>query len=299
MNYKKLQQQLKNKKILLMDGAMGTEILNRGVPTALPLWSAEALLTHPDVIQKIHEDYIKAGAEIIITNTFATTQRVFAKKGIGEKAREATILACKLAQQARDAAAVPHDVWIAGSIAPLEDCYSPELTPSQKELKKEHLALAQDLKDGGVDFILIETMITLRETLAALEAARKVGLPVAVSFCCDDKDQLLGGESLEEVIPVIEKYNPLFIGINCASIAIATKTLPLIRKLTNLPLCVYAQGDGEPENTQGWEFKKKNKKQIYLTAVEKWLADGAQIIGGCCGTTPDFIAEIKKMINNL
>ncbi|HWY78973.1 MAG TPA: homocysteine S-methyltransferase family protein [Candidatus Sulfotelmatobacter sp.] len=298
MKYKKLIKRLKNAEIILMDGAMGTEILNRGVPTTLPLWSAEALLTHPEVVQQIYEDYIKAGAEIIITNTFATTKRTFAKKEIGEKASEATILACKLAQQARNAVKVSHDVYIAGSVAPLEDCYSPELTPSQKELEKEHYEIVRDLKDGGVDFILIETMITLRETLAALAAAKVFDLPVAVSFCCNDKYQLLGGELLDEVIPVIEKFNPLFIGVNCVSIPIATKIIHYLRTITSFPLSVYAQGDGEPENDQGWKFRHQETEKIYLKAAKQWLKDGAQIIGGCCGTTPGYIKKLKKVIKN-
>lgn len=291
-----LQKRLSKKEIVLIDGAMGTEILNRGVSTTLPLWSAEALLTHPQTVQQIYEDYIKAGAEIIITNTFATTKRMFAKKGIGEKARKATILACQLAQKARESVRAPHEVYIAGSVAPLEDCYSPELTPSQKELEEEHDENVRNMKDGGVDFILAETMITLKETLAILKAVKKYDLQVAVSFCVNDKYELLGGESLKDVIPVIEKYNPLFIGINCISIKIATKTIPYLHKITNFPIAVYAQGDGAPENDQGWKFNHKELKTSYLIATKKWLKDGVQLIGGCCGTTPEYIIELKKLI---
>ncbi len=279
-----------------MDGGMGTEILNRSVATTLPLWSAGALLTHPAVVKKIYEDYIKAGAEIIITNTFSTTRRVFAKKDISEKAREATLLACQLAQEARKQVKVSREVYIAGSVAPLEDCYAPELTPSQKDLDREHLELARDLKEGGVDFILIETMITLRETLAALKAAKKVGLPVAVSFCCNNKLQLLGGEALEEVVHAVENFEPLFIGVNCVSIKIATKTVLYLKKITQFPVSVYAQGDGIPDDEQGWKFTNKEKKQAYLKAVKQWLFDGAQIIGGCCGTTPAYIKNIGLLL---
>jgi homocysteine S-methyltransferase len=268
--------------------------LDRGVPTTLPLWSAAALLTNPEVVQQIHEDYIKAGAEIIITDTFNSTRRMFAKKRIAEKAREATILACKLAQEARKAVKASHEVFIAGSVAPLEDCYSPELTPSQKELKKEHGEIAQDLKDGGVDFILIETMITLSEALAAINAAKNVGLPFAVSFCCNDRDQLLGKEDLKDVVHEVEKYHPLFIGVNCVSLEIATKTVRYLRKITTYPIAVYAQGDGIPDDDQGWKFEKKDLDAIYLHYAKQWQKAGAQIIGGCCGTTPTLIEKIKK-----
>lgn len=296
MNIDVLKKRLLGKEIILMDGGTGTEILNRGVKTMLPLWSAKALLTRPEIVQQIHEDYIKAGAEIIITNTFSTTRRVFAKKGIGEKAKEATLLACQLARQAIDKVKPSWDVYVAGSVSPLEDCYSPKLTPPQKDLNKEHMEIALNFKESGIDFILAETMITLRETVAALEANKKVGFPVAVSFCCNDKLQLLGGDSLRTVIKQVEKFDPIFVGINCVTPLIATRTLVFLRTITNRPICVYAQGDGIPANDQGWKFDNKDKEEEYISAVKQWINDGAQIIGGCCGTTPTYIKNIRKTL---
>lgn len=283
---------LQNKELLLLDGAMGTEILNRGVSTSLPLWSAEALLTYPEVVRGIHEDYIKAGADIITTNTFSTTKRNFSKKKIGDKAYDMTLLACHLARDAKKIAKKNKKIYIAGSVAPLEDCYSPQLTPPQKDIEREHDAFVKILRDGEVDFILIETMITLRETLAAIQAAEKYNLSFGVCFCCNDNLELLSGEPLKKVIQNIEKHNPLFIGVNCVSIPIATKTVKYLHKISNLPVCVYAQGNGAPEKTQGWQFHTKENDESYITAAGEWIDDGAQIVGGCCGTTP---RDIKKI----
>ncbi len=280
---------------VILDGAMGTEILHRGYGTKLPLWSAEVLLDHPEVVQAIHEDYIRAGAEVIITNTFATTGRVLAKKQLGERARELTVLACELARQARAAAANGRDVWVAGSIAPLEDCYSPELTPPKEDLDREHGELAQHLKAGGVDFLLLETMITLRETEAALQAARQTGLPFAVSFCCNDQLQLLSGEPLADAVALAEQYDPLFIGVNCVSPAIATKTAKALHKLTKRPVAAYAQGEGGPDDDQGWKFTGTDPEDAYVKAAAQWLKDGATLIGGCCGTTPDYIRRLRDL----
>ena len=217
--HKSLQNCLEQGEVLIMDGGMGTEILHRGVPTTLPLWSANALLTNPETVQRIHEDYIKAGAHIIITDTFCTTRRAFAKQGIADKARDAAMLACQLARQAIAQVQPEHEVYIAGSMAPLEDCYSPELTPSHQELLEEHALYAQDLKAGGVDFILIETMITLRETLAAVQAAIQVAMPFAVSFCTNEHGALLGGESLPDVV---KKLNSIVL---CFLVSIASRLL--------------------------------------------------------------------------
>jgi homocysteine S-methyltransferase len=293
--YKHLQQRLEQREIILLDGAMGTEILRRGVSTTLPLWSAEALLTHPEVVQSIHEDYIAAGAEIIITDTFRTTKRAFGKAGLARQARDAAVLACRLVRQAIEQVQPEHEVYIAGSIAPLEDCYSPELTPPDQDLLREHAAYAQDLKMGGVDFLLLETMITLRETLAAIQAARQLAMPFGVSFCTNAQGELLGGEPLEEVVRAVEQYDPLFVGVNCVSPAIATKILRALKNITNRPLSVYAQGDGMPDDNQGWLFIEENTISNYLEHARRWIADSAQIIGGCCGTGPVYIEELRKL----
>jgi homocysteine S-methyltransferase len=278
---------------LLMDGGMGSEIEHRGFPTTLPLWSAEALLTHPDVVRQIHKDYIRAGADIIITDTFRTTRRAFAKKHMADQAATATALACQLARQAIGSNA---EIYIAGSIAPLEDCYSPELTPPQHAIAAEYDEIVAQLKHGKVDFILLETMITSQEALSGISAAKKHDIPFAVSFCCNDQLALLGGEPLHDVVRKVERFAPIFIGVNCISIEIATKAVKKLRELTNFPISVYAQGDGLTDDDQGWKILEEQESQAYVQAAQQWLADGAQIIGGCCGTTPAYIQALRQLV---
>lgn len=300
MKVNTLKKRLANKEIVLLNGGTGTEILNRGYKTKLPLWSAEILLTNPNVVQQIHTDYINAGAEIIVTDTFRTTQRTFAKIGLsGKKAKEITRLACRLAKNAIKKSKSNHTVYIAGDVAPLEDCYSPALTPSKKELDREIYTYVENLKQGGVDFILIETQITLKEIRAALEATKKLHIPAALTFCINDKLQLLGGESLEDTIRLVEKYDPLFIGANCISTILETKVVKKLKKLTQIPLSAHAQGDGQPEDVQGWEFTRKARINDYLKEVKNWIKDGVQIVGGCCGTTPEYIKTIKNYVNKV
>jgi homocysteine S-methyltransferase len=289
---RQLQTRLQRGEKILMDGGMGTEILRRGLPTTLPLWSAEVLLTHPEIVQQIHEDYINAGAEIIITNTFRTTERAFAKGGMADKAHDTTILACQLVHQAAKRAKPHHPVYVAGSMAPLEDCYTPELTPSPEDLRKEHYAYAKDLVEGGVDFLLLETMITLQETMAAVQAVEELAYPFAVSFCVNQQGNLLGGAPLEQAVKEVEAYNPLFIGVNCVSPEIATQILRALRKMTNVPLSVYAQGDGAPDDKQGWGFTEEKNREHYVEHARQWIDAGAQVIGGCCGTNPTYIERL-------
>ena len=241
-----------------------------------------------------------AGAEIIITDTFRTSRRAFTTREIADKATEMTLLPATLAQKAVENTKPAHEVYIAGSVAPLEDCYSPQLTPTQEELTVEHARTASDLKNGGVDFILFETMITLRETLSGIHTAQQLTLPFAVSFCCNEQSELLSGEALSDIIPQIERYEPLFISINCVSVANASKLVKQLRTMTDLPIGVYAQGDGIAHDDQGWQFgEEKNEAAAYLLAAKQWREDGALIVGGCCGTTPSYIQQLSTHFHDI
>ncbi len=121
---------LAKKRPLILDGAMGTELQRRGANTLLPLWSAEALVLSPALVRQIHEEYIRAGADIITANTFRTTRRTFVRTGLPDRSQRLTTTALSLARQAREAFR-DRDILVAGSIAPLEDCYRPELVPPQ------------------------------------------------------------------------------------------------------------------------------------------------------------------------
>ncbi len=294
MDINLLKEKLKNGEIVVLDGATGSELTARGVKTDLPLWSAEALLTHPEVVKQIHKDYLDAGAQIITTNTFRTNARTFEKKNLTkDQAKKATILACKLVKEAIEESG--KQAWVMGEIAPLEDCYTPSLVPPLPELQKEHLENAEFLKMGGVDFIAAETMIDIKETVAACDAIQKVGLPLAVSFCCNEKGQLLSGESIEEAVAAIDKFDPLFISLNCMNLKTITKVLPILRKATNLPIGAYAQGDGQVDDKDGWVGGGPEAVDEYIEEVKKWIGIGAQVIGGCCGTNPQYIKELVKL----
>jgi homocysteine S-methyltransferase len=138
-------------------------------------------------------------------------------------------------------------------------------------------------------------MITLRETLAAVQAAKQLAMPFAVSFCTDAQGTLLGGETLEQVVKEVEKYDPLFLGIHCVAPSIATKAMRVLKNVTNRPLCVYAQGDGTPDDNQGWHFVEENTIDNYMRHVKYWIEESAQIIGGCCGTSPDDIKKVRSL----
>lgn len=293
----KPQFQLDSTSLIIMDGAMGTEIYNRGVALDPHTWSAEALATTAGqkVIESIHFDAINAGAKIIITNTFRTDW-------LGASSKEAALLACKLAHQARSMAGAEKSVSIAGSVGPVGDCYTPEDTPSNKVLINRHREHIRSLQKGGVDFILAETMPTIREAVIVAKLATKAGLPVGVSFCAKHHrgDLLLSKESLADAViavTAIDGIQLVSIGVNCVTPQTATESVQCLAKL-DIPgrplISVYAQG--MDESSPVFDDDVIDPYQNYLNQVDKWLEAGAQIIGGCCGVPPSWIETIAEKI---
>lgn len=292
----KLKFELQRGGLVLLDGAMGTELQRRGVQTSLPLWSAAAFFTHPDMIGEIHRDYLRAGAKIITTNTFRTNKRAFLKAKSERSAREVTLMACEIAAKARSGFGDASRL-VAGSVAPLEDCYEPQLTPPDSELREEHFDLVTNLVDGGVDFVFAEAMNTIREARAVLEAAKQLGSPLAVSFVCNAEGNLLSGETIAEAVAMAESFDPLFISTNCAPPERIAASLEKLTQATKRPVGVYANGMGKPGEPLGWEFGNVGtESEQYALCTDAWLAKGAQIVGGCCGTTPEYIAQLAELL---
>lgn len=280
---------------VILDGAMGTELTRRNVDTTLPLWSAMALDTAPNVVRQIHADYIRAGAQIITTNTFRTNVRALAKAGIAQRARELTFKAVELAREAIAATETAAHVRVAGSMAPVEDCYSPELVPSAAELAEEHGILARNLMDAGVDLFLIETHNTVREALAATRAVYASGKPLWVSFTLGPDNALLSGESLAEAVRAVLPFAPQAVLVNCIPVAQVSSALRLLRAAVPNAIDVGAYGNvGHVDETVGWTLTHAVSPSAYAEAAQEWRAYGAAIIGGCCGTMPDHIRAISS-----
>lgn len=290
-----LRELIKINQLLILDGAMGTELERRGTDIGLPLWSANALIHHPEVVLQIHKDYIAAGADIITTNTFRTNRRVFKNAGFSDQSLALTARAVDLARRARDAFPDRH-VLIAGSMAPVEDCYRPDLVPSDRELQDEHAEHAQRLADLGVDILLIETMTTIREAYAACSAANATGKDVIVSFTCSTDGRLLGGELLTDAIETLADRNPTMFSLNCISPRCLT---PLVQQMKSaiadtgldIPIAVYGNV-GKPNVREG-TMTRDVSEEDYLAFAKDWKALGAAVIGGCCGTTPAYIYLLR------
>jgi homocysteine S-methyltransferase len=284
---------LKAGNILILDGPMGTELIRREVPIPAPLWSAAALRTHPGVVLEIHHDYLRAGADILTTNSFRTARRPLAKAGLGKDAARLTRKSVQLAQEARDQTGGGRAIWIAGSLAPLEDCYAPAASAFEAFAYAEHLEHASHLADAGVDLILIETMNAVSEAMAALRAARDTRLPVGVGLVCHSHGRLLSGEKVQDAARALSTLRPDFVSVNCTPVMGTRVALKAIAEEIDLPLCAYANA-GQPMKDPGtWRFDPGMNPESYVRAARTWVKSGARIVGSCCGTGPDYIRALS------
>ncbi len=287
---------------ILLDGATGTELERRGVSTTLPLWSARALLEAPNTLRQIHADYARAGAEILTANTFRTHRRSLAHAGLGDQAAALTQQAVALARAGAAEAAPSRPVYIAGSQAPLEDCYSPDLVPPQAECEREHAEMARHLAAAGVDLILVETMNTIREAVAATRAARATGLPVLTSFVCRSDHTLFSGESLSAAVQALAPLGVAGLLVNCTpATTIHAPLVELIAAVRAQPAPVLVTGlyanIGHTNDLTGWTNTADISPLEYARLATNWLRLGAKLIGGCCGTTPAHIAALHVMLD--
>ena len=276
--------------LTLLDGATGTELDRRGVNINLPLWSARAIIEAPDVLGQIHKDYLYAGAEVVTANTFRTHRRSLAQAGLGDRAGELTERAVAIARQASDC--VSERALVAGSLAPLEDCYSPDLVPPDECLQEEHAEMAHHLVEAGADLLLVETMNTVREAVAAASAAVATGLPTLVSIVCGRDDRLLSGESVAAAATALTSLRPNAILVNCASALDLYRPLSELRAHTSLPVGAYGNV-GYTDDSQKWLNSDAADPEAYARYAGQWVEIGATLIGGCCGTSPAHIAALR------
>jgi S-methylmethionine-dependent homocysteine/selenocysteine methylase len=301
-----LRDRLTRGEIILLDGALGTELERRGVSTRLPLWSAQAVLDAPEHVRAIHEEYARAGADILTAATFRTTPRAVnaARAGGGATAgldaltlTRAAIALCAEARAAvggKEGAA--REILIAGSIAPLEDCYAPDRAPDAAVAEREHAEQARRLAEAGADLLLVETMGTIREAVAAVTGAARTGLPLLVSFICRDGATLLGGDPLADAVRAVEGAGVDAILVNCTGVNAMAAGLDTLSRSTSLPIGCFPNA-GSPDLASGsWRFDSTITPDRFAREGLTWVQAGAQIVGGCCGTGPAHIRALRDLL---
>lgn len=312
----RLKDYLTEGKILILDGALGTEIENRGYNISNKLWSATYLVKNNNIISQIHLDYLKAGADIITTSSYqATLKGLIQELNFSEsKAKDLIALTVKLAKIARD------DFWesldekhkekrlyplIGGDIGPYAAYLAdgseytgiyPENNIDFKAFHRERIAI---LIENGVDFLIIETIPNQKETIEIIELLEEEfpTIDAYLSLTLKEPNTITDGTLFTDLIEKVNHSSQIVaVGANCCSPKFISPTLKKLKPLTSKPFVIYPNS-GETYNgsTKTWSSSSNNYENFF-EEVSNWVHLGTQIVGGCCRTRP---SDIKKIRTNL
>ncbi|WP_369939468.1 homocysteine S-methyltransferase [Xanthomonas medicagonis] len=294
---------------LLLDGALATELERRGCDLRDPLWSAKILLEQPQLIQQVHLDYFAAGAQCAITASYQATPLGFAARGLDmARSRQLIVRSAQLALQAREAYRATHaqagTLLVAGSIGPygayLADGaeYRGDYALPRAALREFHRPRVAALVEAGVDLLACETQPSLPEVAALLDLLQEFPQAVAwFSFTLRDAAHLSDGTPLREAVAVLDGHPQVVaLGINCVAPALATDALRHLATLTRLPLVVYPNaGERYDPDRKCWRADSVDAGTL-TDQLDAWRAAGARLIGGCCRTTPQDIAQLAQRL---
>jgi len=277
-----------NQRIIVCDGAMGTMIQNSGLDTKVcpELWNERA----PEVIEGIHRAYMESGADMVETNTFGGSPIKLNDYGLADQAYD---LCKKAAENARRA--VSGKALVAGSVGPTGALLKPLGTTDFEEVVEAYKIQVRGLIDGGVDLILIETMMEITEVKAAVLATKSVdpAIPVITQMTFTASGTTMMGTTPEIAAIVMESFGADYVGVNCSTGP--EELLPVVKRMaaaTHLPLSVQPNA-GLPEMEDDLVVYRQTPEHM-ASFVKDFVEAGACLVGGCCGTTPEHIGAISK-----
>lgn len=287
--------------VVIIDGGTGTELERRGASMNKKAWGAQATLTHPFLLRGIHEDYIRAGAEMIIANTYPASRHVLEDAGLGDDFERINRRAVQIAREAADHAAGP--VAVAGSISTTTFSKGGELDyerlPDEKTAFNYYLSHAAILAEAGADLIILEMMRDVEQTSYALRAAKETGLPVWVGFSCEPGETgevLLYGKSglLKDAVAAAGSLRPHAIGVMHSQMEHTPDAVSTVAGRWSGPVFAYPhRGVFEMPN---WRFTDTVSPTEFADAAVHWVKAGATVIGGCCGIGPEHIRELSESL---
>ncbi len=301
-----LQARLKQK-IMILDGAMGTMIQQEDLTAAdfggedLEGCNEQLCVTRPDVIKKIHEAYLEAGADIIETNTFGTTSVVLAEYGLERQARELNLAAARLAVEAAAKFSTPEwPRYVAGALGPTTKTLSVTGGVTFDQLVDSYHEQALALIEGGVDALLLETSQDTLNVKAGSIGVRKameelgVQLPIMISGTIEPMGTTLAGQNIESFYISLEHLNPVSIGLNCATgPEFMRDHIRTLSQLAKTAVSCYPNAGLPDENGKYHESPESLAKKLAGFAEQGWL----NVAGGCCGTTPDHIRAMAETLS--
>ena len=312
-SYKDLRQRIDGGEVIILDGAVGTQLQALGVPIGVTAWAAVALHSHPDTVRQMHETYIRDGVDVITTNTFSSGRQCLEPLGMGDLTRELNLRAVVLAQQARDRTAKDRPVYIAGSISNYGILTAGEPLPAryydnwgnytEEQCKANLCEQAEILADAGVDFLAAEVTGSIEHRKWVSEACAATGLPFWIGFKSriDRQDGSLRGgytapELFEDGLDEVTAIGGDLATIFHSTVEATTRSIPVLQQKWQGPIGVYPDADrGADYVNQRSDPSLINQtaEEAFLEHARGWVEQGAQVIGGCCGFGYEYIRPLR------
>lgn len=293
---------LEKKRLLIFDGAMGTMLQRAGlgIGECPELWNIE----HADSVQRIHEDYLEAGADIIVTNTFGGSPKKLKMFGLESRTDEINRAGAQLAARARSASRNADTTLLFGSVGPTGELLEPLGTATPDALLEQFAVQIRALVEGGVDAIIVETMISPEEAILAARAAKSVlqSLPVIVNLTYEPTPRgprTMMGTSPEHFVKMLADQNVSVdgVGTNCGTGADdMVSVVTALRGCTDTLIAAYANA-GMPRMQDGVAVYDETP-DVFAEKTAKLADAGARMVGGCCGTTPEHIRQLSKRLSD-
>ncbi len=295
---------------VLIDGGTGTECERRGVPVLDGAWSGSGALSHPETLREVHRDYVAAGAQVIIANTFSTHRHALETAGVGADFEAYNRRAVELAVEARTEAgegaaeeAGADDVVVAAGISNWT-WTGPH--PGLDELRRQSVEQAAVLAAAGAELLILEMMVDVERMRATLEGAATAGLPVWVGLTCGSGDghpvagagsRLRDGEPLAEAVAALADHDVEVVAIMHTDVALVDECLDVVLPAWTGPVAVYAHSGAFVDNA--WVFSRVISPDEYLHYAQGWSARGVRLVGGCCGTGPEHVRALTSLLQGV
>ncbi|MCB9219376.1 MAG: homocysteine S-methyltransferase family protein [Ignavibacteriales bacterium] len=289
MNNKFISAVQNSKRPLILDGAIGSLLQQKGFKSDPVLWTSYVNFKYPQAIVKIHTEYINAGCDIITTNTFRTNPNSITKANAYLDQEKAVKISVDLALQA----AQNSNIFVAGSNAPAEDCYQIERTVTQNELEYNHKTHIDLLYNNGVDFILNETQSHFDEIKIICEHCFNNKIPYIISLFITDDLKILSGENITDILDFIKNFNPIIISFNCISQKTFLKLIDSIDLNFNWGFYLNVGHGNYTDSNIQCGIDEINYSEIVKSSLDL----NPKLIGACCGSNSKHISAIKKLFN--
>jgi 5-methyltetrahydrofolate--homocysteine methyltransferase len=288
-----LKQRLKAPEILIFDGAMGTQLDKRGAPMG-----GGANITHPEAVLDIHREYIKAGVDVLITNTLTMNRISIESQSLGIDVEQVNRVGVKLAKEA-----AAGKCFVVGDISSTGQLLEPYGSYTEEAFVDNFKEQASILAQAGVDGLIIETVFDLREGLCALRACREVApnLPIILSLTFSTVARgcrTIMGNSAADLAKAAEENGAAAVGTNCGDLSPeeVSEVIAELRANTSLPLIAMPNA-GKPKLEEDTTLFEMTPEQ-FAPGVLECIKKGAIMVGGCCGTSPDHIRALAKLVKN-